>query len=168
MSDGKLKYIIELKDGFTSVLGKVQRGVGGLMSNIGRMAGRVAGVLTSLPSMIAGSLIGGFGGKSIFDAMGVEESESKFRAVFKSLSAEVRAWSIEFADAVNAYRDFIRNYPASRRVADAQYAMAEALEQLGRWVEAMDAYQTFREKFSNDPKARMAEEQIQWIRAYRK
>ena len=90
--------------------------------------------------------------------------------------AENAAWKVvkfyeqegKFAEAVAAYRDFIRTYPASARVADAQYAMAEALEQLGRWVEAMDAYQTFREKFTTHPKASAAQEQIQWIKAYRK
>ena len=74
----------------------------------------------------------------------------------------------KYDDAVIAYRDFIRNYPASGRVADAQFAMAEALEQLGRWVEAMDAYQTFREKFAKHTKARAAQDQINWIKAYRR
>ena len=90
--------------------------------------------------------------------------------------AENAAWKLvkfyeqegKFTEAVNAYRDFIRNYPASPRVADAQFAMAEALEQLGRWVEAMDAYQTFRDKFTTHPRAKLADEQIQWIKAYRK
>jgi hypothetical protein len=53
-------------------------------------------------------------------------------------------------------------------VADAQYSLAEALEQQGRWVEAMEAYQTFRDKFSSHPAAAKALEQIQWIKAYRK
>ena len=90
--------------------------------------------------------------------------------------AEDAAWQVarfheeeeKFKEAVDAYRDFIRNYPASKRVADAQYAMAEALEQLGRWVEAMDAYQTFREKFAKHPKSNQAQEQINWIKAYRR
>ncbi len=90
--------------------------------------------------------------------------------------AENAAWKVaqfhldagDFDKAVNAYRDFIRNYPASGRVADAQFAMAEALEQLGRWVEAMDAYQTFRDKFAKHTKAPAAIEQINWIKAYRR
>ena len=90
--------------------------------------------------------------------------------------AENAAWKVaqfhldagDFEKAVNAYRDFIRNYPASGRVADAQFAMAEALEQLGRWVEAMDAYQTFRDKFAKHTKAPAAIEQINWIKAYRR
>ena len=32
--------------------------------------------------------------------------------------------------AVSSLRDFIRSYPASNRIADAQYALAEALEEL--------------------------------------
>lgn len=73
-----------------------------------------------------------------------------------------------FKEAVDAYTDFIVTYPASSRLAEAQYAKAEALEQLGRWIEAMDAYQMFREKFPSSPKAQAAEQQIQWIKAYRK
>jgi len=90
--------------------------------------------------------------------------------------AEDAAWKVskfyeqegKYKEAVDAYREFIRNYPASARVADAQYAMAETLEQLGRWVEAMDAYETFRQKFTSHPKAQTAQEQIIWIKAYRK
>lgn len=89
--------------------------------------------------------------------------------------AEDAAWKVasfyeaegDYDQAAQAYRDFIRTYPASKRVADAQFALAEALEQLGRWVEAMDAYQTFRDKFAQHPKAPTAQDQIQWIRAYR-
>ena len=51
---------------------------------------------------------------------------------------------------------------------NAVFAMAEALEQLGRWVEAMDAYQTFREKFAKHVKAKIAADQINWIKAYRR
>ena len=90
--------------------------------------------------------------------------------------AEDAAWKVakfyegesKYKEAVDSYREFIRNYPASGRVADAQYAVAEALEQLGRWVEAMDAYETFRQKFTTHPKAQTAQDQINWIRAYRK
>ncbi len=90
--------------------------------------------------------------------------------------AEDAAWKVakfyeaenKYKEAVDAYRDFIRNYPASGRVPDAQYAVAEDLEQLGRWVEAMDAYETFRQKFNTHPKAQTAQEEINWIRAYRR
>jgi len=90
--------------------------------------------------------------------------------------AEDAAWKVakfyegegKYKEAVDSYREFIRNYPASGRVADAQFAVAEALEQLGRWVEAMDAYETFRQKFTSHPKAQIAQDQINWIRAYRK
>jgi TolA-binding protein len=90
--------------------------------------------------------------------------------------AEDAAWKVakfyegegKYKEAVDSYREFIRTYPASGRVADAQFAVAEALEQLGRWVEAMDAYETFRQKFTGHPKAQVAQDQINWIRAYRK
>lgn len=90
--------------------------------------------------------------------------------------AEDAAWKVakfyegegKYKEATDSYREFIRNYPASGRVADAQFAVAEALEQLGRWVEAMDAYETFRQKFTSHPKAQIAQDQINWIRAYRK
>ena len=90
--------------------------------------------------------------------------------------AEDAAWKVakfyegenKYKEGIEAYRDFIRNYPASARVADAQFAVAEDLEQLGRWVEAMDAYETFRQKFAAHPKAQLAQDQINWIRAYRK
>ncbi len=90
--------------------------------------------------------------------------------------AEDAAWKVaqfherqrDYEAAVDAYRDFIRKYPSSSRVPDAQFAMAESLEQLGRWVEAMDAYEVFRERFTQHPKADLAQEQINWIKAYRK
>ncbi len=90
--------------------------------------------------------------------------------------AEDAAWKVaefysqedKFTAAATAYREFIRNYPASGRVADAQFALAETLEQLGKWVDAMDAYEVFRQKFSSHAKARLAADQINWIKAYRK
>lgn len=90
--------------------------------------------------------------------------------------AEDAAWKVasayeqegKFNEAAAAYREFIRNYPASPKVGDAQFALAEVLEQLGRWVEAMDAYETFRQKFTAHPKSQLAQEQINWIKAYRK
>ncbi len=90
--------------------------------------------------------------------------------------AEDAAWKVakfyeqegKFSAAVDALRDFIRNYPASQRVAEAQFSLAEVYEQLGRWVDAMDAYETFRQKFGQHPKAQVAQEQINWIKAYRK
>ena len=90
--------------------------------------------------------------------------------------AEDAAWKVanfyegenKYKEAVDAYRDFIRNYPASGRVPEAQFSVAEDLEQLGRWVEAMDAYETFRQKFAAHPKAQLAQDEINWIRAYRK
>ncbi len=90
--------------------------------------------------------------------------------------AEDAAWKVavfyeqeaKYTLAAAGFREFIRNYPASNRVADAQFALAEVLEQLGLWVEAMDAYETFRQKFGSHPKAVVAQEQINWIKTYRK
>ena len=105
------------------------------------------------------------------------ETYQKVVALFPGTPvAEDAAWKVatfyeqegKFTLASNAYRDFIRKYPASGRVADAQFALAEVLEQLGKWTEAMDAYEVFRQKFAGHPKARLAVEQITWIKAYRK
>lgn len=80
-----------------------------------------------------------------------------------------------YRQAVTQYVRAAHDYPLGDqtddsllRVADAQFALAEVLEQLGKWVDAMDAYETFRQKFAQHPKARVAVEQINWIRAYRK
>ena len=54
-------------------------------------------------------------------------------------------WQTDF----RGYRESIRNHYAAT----------------GR---AMDAYETFRQKFSDHPRARVAQEQINWIRTYRK
>jgi len=90
--------------------------------------------------------------------------------------AEDAAWKVavfyveesQYAQAVDGFQTFIRNYPASKRVADAQFAMAEVLEQMGRWNDAMDAYEVFRQKFAKHPKVQLASRQITWIKTYRK
>ena len=74
----------------------------------------------------------------------------------------------KFDQAIAALRDFIRSYPASPRVADAQFALAEVLERKGDYGDAMDAYEIFRQKFAKHPKAQLAQEQINWIKTYRK
>ena len=96
--------------------------------------------------------------------------------VFRGSSvAEDAAWKIagfyerkgRHGEAVDAYGDFIRNYPQSGRVGSAQFAMAETLEKLDRWVEAMDAYTTYVSRFPDGPLTARAREQINWIKAYR-
>ena len=54
----------------------------------------------------------------------------------------------KFDQAIAALRDFIRSYPASPRVADSQFALAEVLERKGDYGDAMDAYEIFRQKFA--------------------
>jgi len=108
-----LQYKISLKDGVSAVLNKIKGGFGSLLGGIARFTGRAVGLLTSLPALLTGGAIGGFGVKSITDAMGVEEAESKFRAVFKSLSAEARAWSIDFAAAVGRSEFDVRAWMAT-------------------------------------------------------
>ena len=51
---------------------------------------------------------------------------------------------------------------------EALFATAEVLEQLDRWIEAMDAYETFTRRFPDHPRAAMATEQVNWIKAYRR
>ncbi|MCH7729377.1 MAG: tetratricopeptide repeat protein, partial [Planctomycetes bacterium] len=90
--------------------------------------------------------------------------------------AEDAAWKValfheqerKYAAAAAAYREFIRNYPGSKRVADAQFSLAEVFEHLGQWVDAMDAYEIFRQKFQQHPKSRLAVDQINWIKTYRR
>ena len=90
--------------------------------------------------------------------------------------AEDAAWKVaqfhvdeaSFAAAADSLKNFIRNYPGSRRVSEAQFSQAEVLEQLGKWNDAMDAYEIFRQKFPNHPKVALAAQQITWIKTYRK
>ncbi len=89
--------------------------------------------------------------------------------------AEDASWKIakyyetheKYADAINAYNSFLRNYRRSPKASQAQAAIAENHEQLGNWVEAMDAYTNYINNYPQGSMATKAKEQIAWIKTYR-
>jgi TolA-binding protein len=89
--------------------------------------------------------------------------------------AEDASWRIaqhyereaKYAEAIEAYKAFLRNYRRSPRAGDAQFAIAENYEHLGQWVNAMDAYTNYINNFPQGPMLTKAGEQINWIKAYR-
>ena len=89
--------------------------------------------------------------------------------------AEDASWRIaqyyeregKYAEAIEAYRAFLRNYRRSPKAGDAQFAIAENSEHLGQWIDAMDAYTNYINNFPSGPMVQKAREQINWIKAYR-
>ncbi|MCC6123821.1 MAG: tetratricopeptide repeat protein [Pirellulales bacterium] len=89
--------------------------------------------------------------------------------------AEDASWKIaqyheregKFAEAVDAYQSFLRNYRRSPNAGAAQYAIAENYEHLGQWVKAMDSYTNYLTNFPEGPLANKAKQQINWIKTYR-
>jgi tetratricopeptide (TPR) repeat protein len=89
--------------------------------------------------------------------------------------AEDASWKIaqyyeregKYAEAVDAYQAFLRNYRRSPNAGAAQYAIAENYEHLGQWVKAMDSYTNYLTTFPDGPLANKAKQQINWIKTYR-
>jgi TolA-binding protein len=89
--------------------------------------------------------------------------------------AEDASWKIAqyherkgaYAEAIDAYKAFLRNYRRSPRAGNAQFAIAESYEHLGQWVSAMDSYTNYMNNFPKGPLAAKAKEQINWIKTYR-
>jgi tetratricopeptide (TPR) repeat protein len=89
--------------------------------------------------------------------------------------AEDASWKIaqyyehegKYAEAVDAYQAFLRNYRRSPNAGAAQYAIAENYEHLGQWVKAMDSYTNYLTNFPDGPLANKAKQQINWIKTYR-
>jgi tetratricopeptide (TPR) repeat protein len=89
--------------------------------------------------------------------------------------AEDASWKIaqyyeregKYADAVEAYQAFLRNYRRSPNAGAAQFATAENYEHLGEWVKAMDSYSNYITNFPDGPLVAKAKEQINWIKTYR-
>ena len=89
--------------------------------------------------------------------------------------AEDASWRIarqyerqqKYAQAVDAYEAFLRNYRRSPNAAEAQFAIAENYEHLDEWVKAMDSYTNYLNNFPEGPLAGKAKEQINWIKTYR-
>ncbi len=72
-----------------------------------------------------------------------------------------------WAEAIEAYKAFVRNYRRSPMAGRAQYAAAEAYEHLGEWIAAMDSYTNYVVNFPEGPLVAKAKEQINWIKTYR-
>ena len=89
--------------------------------------------------------------------------------------AEEASWQIaqfyersgKYAEAVEAYKGFLRNYRRSPKAADAQFGIAENYEHLGQWVAAMDQYTNYVNNFPQGALAGKAKEQINFIKTYR-
>ncbi|MES1983041.1 MAG: tol-pal system protein YbgF [Pseudomonadota bacterium] len=72
----------------------------------------------------------------------------------------------DYPKAVNAYAEFLKNYPDSVHAPNAQYEMGNAYFELKDWQKALLAYQALLNKYSYSPKAsdamlNMAESQLQ-------
>ncbi len=89
--------------------------------------------------------------------------------------AEDASWRIaqyyeregKYAEAIEAYKSFLRNYRRSPKAGQAQFAIAENYEQLNQWVSAMDSYTNYANNFPQGPLGSKAKEQINWIKTYR-
>ncbi len=89
--------------------------------------------------------------------------------------AEDASWRIaqvyeregKYAEAIEAYKAFLRNYRRSPKAGAAQFAIAENHEHLGQWVAAMDSYTNYMTNFPDGPLVKKAKEQINWIKTYR-
>ncbi|MGA2502021.1 MAG: tetratricopeptide repeat protein, partial [Tepidisphaeraceae bacterium] len=89
--------------------------------------------------------------------------------------AEDASWRIalyyeraaNYAEAVEAYKAFLRNYRRSPNAAQSQLSIAECFEHLNKWVEAMEAYTSYISSFPEGPAVNKAKEQINWIKTYR-
>lgn len=89
--------------------------------------------------------------------------------------AEDASWRIaqyyerqqKHAEAIEAYKAFLRNYRSSPNAGQAQFAIAENYEHLGQWVSAMDTYTNYITNFPQGPLVNKAKEQINWIKTYR-
>jgi len=89
--------------------------------------------------------------------------------------AEDASWKIaqyhdregKYAQAIDAYGAFLRNYRRSPNAGPAQFAIAECYEHLGQWVNAMDSYTNYVNSFPEGPQVAKAKAQINWIKTYR-
>jgi len=70
------------------------------------------------------------------------------------------------AEAIQAYNQFLYNFPKSDRITDARFLIAECQEQLGKWINAIDAYQDFINRYPTHAMAKRARDRINWIKAY--
>jgi TolA-binding protein len=58
----------------------------------------------------------------------------------------------KWIDAADAFGKFVRDYPADKRAADAQFGNGQSLYQLGKFPEAAAAFQGFLDTYPNSDK----------------
>ena len=76
MSNGKIDFLVTLKDGFSFTLGKVKAGFGGLLRGVGGFARGAGRMLTSLPTLLAGGAMAGAFSKA-FTSFGKQEQSTQ-------------------------------------------------------------------------------------------
>ena len=74
--------------------------------------------------------------------------------------------SKDYPAAIEAYQQFIYNYPREAKVETAMLAIARCHVETKAWDKALDAYQRFLNKFPGSEYAPFAESKVQWIRTY--
>jgi tol-pal system protein YbgF len=67
----------------------------------------------------------------------------------------------EYSDAVAAFDELLRQYPATERIPEAHYKKAVALERLGRRSQALIEYRFVFERFPNTEAGRLARTKVQ-------
>jgi len=65
-----------------------------------------------------------------------------------------------YEDAINAWNDLLRDFPASDKLPDARVKKGMALEKLGRRSQALLEYRYVVERYPNSPAARIAREKL--------
>jgi len=66
----------------------------------------------------------------------------------------------KYAEAVEAWNSFFRDYPSSEKLPDARYKKGVALEKLGRRSQAMVEWRYVVDRFPNTPAAQKAREKL--------
>lgn len=80
MSNGKIDYLVTLRDGITGVLGKIRSGFGALLGGIRSFAGGTIRALTSLPALLTGGALAGGVAKAVSAFMGAAEATTELRS----------------------------------------------------------------------------------------
>lgn len=154
----ELGYKVTLKDGATAVLGKIRAGFSRLgsvvtsaMSGAVRGVGRLFGMLTRLPSLLAGAAITGGIGKAIGAAFNMESMEAQFSVLLGGMDAakkrvkELQDFSAStpfqldgIAQASRMMHVFtggaLGGVESLRLVGDAAAAVNQPIEDLGMWI----------------------------------
>ena len=71
-----------------------------------------------------------------------------------------------FGEAVTSFQQFIFNDPAESKVEEAMLAIAKCYTEQKAWDKAIDAYQSYLNKYPQGRFADQAKARIEWIRMY--